>query len=58
MADTISGFITAILNFGSQPTSGKVDRVIQVGHGRKYGDIEVGIAALSLTVQKVISAFG
>ncbi len=53
MAATTSGFDGRHLNFGSQPTSDNVDRVIsESGIGENMW-VEVGIATLSLTVEKL-----
>ena len=45
--------MAAILNFGSRPTSDKVDRVTSMSGMVENMGVEVGIAALSLTVQKL-----
>jgi hypothetical protein len=45
--------MTAILNFGGRPTSDNVDRVISESGMIENMWVEVGIAAASLTVEKV-----
>jgi hypothetical protein len=45
--------MAAILNFGSRPTSGNVENVISELSMADNMGVEVGIAAPSLTVQKL-----
>ncbi len=53
MAATTSVSITAILNFGSPPTSDNVDRVISESCMVENMGVEVGNATPSLTVEKL-----
>ena len=45
--------VAAILNFGSRPTSDEVDKVIFMSDMVENMGIEVGIAAPSITVEKL-----
>ena len=53
MAAALPVSMTTILNFGSRPTSGNVDRVISESGMVENMGIEVGIATPSLTVEKL-----
>ena len=53
MVAITSGFDGAILNFGSWPTSDKVDRVIFMSGMVENVGAEVGISAPSITIEKL-----
>ncbi len=45
--------MAAIVNFGSRPTSDKVDRVTSMSVMVETRGVEVGIAVPSITVEKI-----
>ncbi len=50
--------MAAILNFGCRQTSDKVDKVIFMSGMVENMGVEIGIAAPSITVKKIISTSG